>query len=70
MIRSSYEQLSSQETEAKWQKRWRESGVFKVDLGQPGEKYYNLTMFPILVGTNSILVTGTTTHRWTLGGVI
>lgn len=35
------------ETEAKWQKRWRDHGLFKVDLENPkGPKYYNLTMFP------------------------
>ena len=32
--------------EAKWQKKWRESGVYKVDLKNPKKKFYNLMMFP------------------------
>jgi leucyl-tRNA synthetase len=33
--------------EKKWQERWRESGIFKANLENPGKpKYYNLTMFP------------------------
>ncbi|MBT4385111.1 leucine--tRNA ligase [Candidatus Peregrinibacteria bacterium] len=35
------------ENEAKWQKAWRESGIFKADLeNSERPKYYNLTMFP------------------------
>src|SRR3989338_8571842 len=43
------------EVEKKWQARWRESGIFKADLGATAKgvrgapakpKYYNLTMFP------------------------
>jgi len=35
------------EVEKKWQTRWRESGIFRADLANPGRpKYYNVTMFP------------------------
>ena len=35
------------EVEAKWQKRWKESGLFKIDLESSSRaKYYNLVMFP------------------------
>lgn len=34
------------QNEAKWQARWREAGLYKVDLDAPGRKYYNVTMFP------------------------
>lgn len=35
------------QSEAKWQKKWRESGIYKADLTNPTKpKYYNLTMFP------------------------
>ena len=49
------------ESEKKWQAKWRESGIFKMDLEAPGKgggkgakgkgakskgKYYNLTKFP------------------------
>ncbi len=38
---------SPRELEAKWQKRWKESGIFKADLKNPKKpKYYNLVMFP------------------------
>ncbi len=34
-------------SEAKWQKKWRESGIYKADLKNPVKpKYYNVTMFP------------------------
>ncbi|MDD3089273.1 MAG: leucine--tRNA ligase [Candidatus Omnitrophica bacterium] len=32
--------------EAKWQKRWRDTGLFKVDVKDPRNKYYCLMMFP------------------------
>jgi leucyl-tRNA synthetase len=32
--------------EAKWQRRWRESGAASVDTGVGGNKYYMLNMFP------------------------
>jgi len=35
------------EVEKKWQKKWRESGLYKADLENPKKPtYYNLTMFP------------------------
>ncbi len=33
-------------TEEKWQKRWRESGLYTFDENAPGKKFYALTMFP------------------------
>jgi leucyl-tRNA synthetase len=37
----------AQGVEAKWQARWRDSGLYKTDLtGSDKPKYYNLTMFP------------------------
>jgi len=36
-----------QETEAKWQKNWKESKVYEIDIDNPKkEKFYNLVMFP------------------------
>ncbi|MFT7184579.1 MAG: leucyl-tRNA synthetase [Oceanicoccus sp.] len=36
-----------QHTEEKWQKAWKDSGIFKADLeGSDKPKYYNLVMFP------------------------
>ncbi|RKY42108.1 MAG: leucine--tRNA ligase [Candidatus Makaraimicrobium thalassicum] len=32
--------------EKKWQKRWREQGLFKVDVKNISDKYYCLMMFP------------------------
>jgi len=32
--------------EEKWGKKWREAGVYKVDLKNPKKKFYNLMMFP------------------------
>ncbi|MBL7072239.1 MAG: leucine--tRNA ligase [Candidatus Omnitrophica bacterium] len=32
--------------EKKWQKKWRESGLFKVDVKNSANKYYCLMMFP------------------------
>jgi leucyl-tRNA synthetase len=32
--------------EAKWQARWRESGLYRVDLEGAARPYYNLMMFP------------------------
>ncbi|MBU4457184.1 MAG: leucine--tRNA ligase [Candidatus Omnitrophica bacterium] len=32
--------------EAKWQKRWEKTGLFKMDPVSPKEKYYCLMMFP------------------------
>ena len=32
--------------EAKWQKRWQEAGVFKVDLHKAKDPYYCVVMFP------------------------
>jgi len=32
--------------EDKWRKKWREKGVYKVDLKNPKKKFYNLMMFP------------------------
>src|SRR5689334_17529907 len=34
------------ETEARWQKRWEESGIFKVSESKDKPKYYVLEMFP------------------------
>jgi len=34
------------EIEEKWQKAWRDSGLFKVDLKDTANKYYCLMMFP------------------------
>lgn len=39
-------EYNAPETEKKWQIKWRESGIYKVDLNAPSKKYYNLTMFP------------------------
>ncbi|MFA5792409.1 MAG: leucine--tRNA ligase [Candidatus Gracilibacteria bacterium] len=40
-------EYNAQEVEKKWQARWKESGLYKVDLNAPkNPKYYNLTMFP------------------------
>ncbi|PIR55398.1 leucine--tRNA ligase [Candidatus Peregrinibacteria bacterium CG10_big_fil_rev_8_21_14_0_10_36_19] len=37
----------ARETEQKWQKRWKETGLYKVDVNnKEKEKYYNLVMFP------------------------
>jgi len=37
----------ARETEQKWQKRWKETGLYKVDVNnKTKEKYYNLVMFP------------------------
>ena len=35
-----------QEIEAKWQKRWEESKLFKVEVDDSKQKYYLLEMFP------------------------
>ncbi|AWN22746.1 leucine--tRNA ligase [Deinococcus irradiatisoli] len=32
--------------EAKWQRRWADSGLYTFDPEAPGEKFYALTMFP------------------------
>ncbi len=32
--------------EQKWQKKWKETDLYKVDLNSDKEKYYNLVMFP------------------------
>src|SRR5210317_2174955 len=29
-----------------WQKQWKESGIFKADPSNPGDKFYCLTMYP------------------------
>lgn len=47
MIRSLMADLFLPEIEAKWQKRWREQGLYKANLDAPTKpKYYNVTMFP------------------------
>jgi leucyl-tRNA synthetase len=33
-------------TEAKWQKKWEEAGVYTADLGKAKDPYYALVMFP------------------------
>jgi len=33
-------------TEAKWRKKWEETGAHKTDFNGKGDKYYNLVMFP------------------------
>ncbi len=35
-----------QAIEAKWQRRWEESGLNRLDLGAAARPYYNLMMFP------------------------
>ncbi len=35
-----------QDIEAKWQKRWDESGLYRVDLNRADRPFYNLMMFP------------------------
>jgi leucyl-tRNA synthetase len=35
-----------QDIEAKWQKRWDESGLYRVDLDRVERPFYNLMMFP------------------------
>jgi leucyl-tRNA synthetase len=37
---------SFKEIEAKWQKKWEEMGLFKMDQSSSKEKYYCLMMFP------------------------
>lgn len=40
-------QYQASQTELKWQKKWEESGLHKVDLkNSKKEKFYNLVMFP------------------------
>ena len=34
------------EIEKKWQQRWVDDGLFRVDLAQADNKYYCLMMFP------------------------
>ncbi|MSR67492.1 leucine--tRNA ligase [Candidatus Peribacteria bacterium] len=34
------------QTEAKWQRKWEEAGVFKTDLKEAKNPYYSLVMFP------------------------
>ncbi|MEA3489343.1 MAG: class I tRNA ligase family protein, partial [Candidatus Omnitrophota bacterium] len=34
------------EIEPKWQKKWKEEGLFKVDIKETADKYYCLMMFP------------------------
>ena len=36
----------SGEVEAKWQKKWRQSRLYEVDLAKAKKPYYNLMMFP------------------------
>ena len=43
---SMYEKYVAQDIEKKWQKYWKESGVFKTDYDPNKEKYYVLEMFP------------------------
>ncbi|MBU0515444.1 MAG: leucine--tRNA ligase [Proteobacteria bacterium] len=40
------EKYAHQEIEAKWQKRWDESGLHQVDLNRAERPFYNLMMFP------------------------
>jgi leucyl-tRNA synthetase len=37
---------NTREIEAKWQKKWADSGIFKVDVNKLEDKYYVLVMFP------------------------
>ncbi len=47
MARKEEKKYQATEIEAKWQKKWKESGIYQVDLeDESREKYYNLTMFP------------------------
>ncbi len=36
--------------ESKWQKKWEETGIYKVDENSPKPKWYALTMFPYTSG--------------------
>jgi leucyl-tRNA synthetase len=36
----------ARETEQKWQKKWKDTELYKVDLDKSEKKYYNLVMFP------------------------
>lgn len=38
--------MDHQRVEAKWRQIWREKGVYKADLNQAKNKWYNLMMFP------------------------
>lgn len=40
------ENYQGRKTELKWQKKWADSNLFKVDLDDKEPKYYNLVMFP------------------------
>jgi len=44
------EKYNPAEVEAKWQKSWNESGLYKVDEGSMLPKWYALTMFPYTSG--------------------
>ena len=37
---------NSKISEPKWQKKWRESQIFRVERDETKEKYYVLEMFP------------------------
>jgi len=38
--------LDFKQIEAKWNKKWREAGIYRVNLKTSKEKWYNLMMFP------------------------
>jgi len=42
----------AQESEAKWQKEWKDSKIYEIDTANPSkEKFYNLAMFPYPSGS-------------------
>jgi len=57
--------------ERKWQQRWRDMGLFRVDDNAPGRKFYVLTMFPypsgdLHIGNASVYVKGDCLVRYHL----
>jgi leucyl-tRNA synthetase len=55
--------------EAKWQKYWADSGLFRCDISNTGKKYYCLTMFPypsgsMHVGHGRNYIIGDAVHRY------
>jgi leucyl-tRNA synthetase len=44
------ERYNPGEIEPKWQARWEETGLYRTDLGEPGDKFYWLTMLPYTSG--------------------
>ena len=44
------EKYTPVEIEAKWQKRWADTGLYKVEDSNPAPKWYALTMFPYTSG--------------------